>query len=47
MPDGGRKEPPMTKDPDEAIRLIQCGLDKLGHAPGTIDGQWVCEPPAR
>ena len=24
----------------EAIRLIQSGLDKLGHTPGTIDGRW-------
>ena len=30
----------MTTDPDEAIRLIQSGLDRLGHAPGSIDGQW-------
>ena len=30
----------MTTDPTEAIRLIQSGLDKLGHLPGTIDGQW-------
>ena len=30
----------MNTDPTEAIRLIQSGLDKLGHAPGTIDGQW-------
>ena len=29
----------MTTDPTEAIRLIQIGLDKLGHLPGTIDGQ--------
>ena len=30
----------MTTDPTEAIRLIQSGLDKLGHFPGIIDGQW-------
>ena len=30
----------MTTDRTEAIRLIQSGLDKLGHLPGTIDGQW-------
>ena len=30
----------MTTDPTAAIRLIQTGLDKLGHRPGTIDGQW-------
>ena len=30
----------MNTDPTETIRLIQSGLDKLGHAPGTIDGQW-------
>ncbi len=30
----------MTADPTEAIRLIQSGLDRLGHAPGAIDGQW-------
>ena len=30
----------MTKDQTDAIRLIQSGLDRLGHAPGTIDGQW-------
>ena len=29
----------MTTDPNEPIRLIQSGLDKLGHAPGAIDGQ--------
>ena len=30
----------MTPDPDDDIRLIQSGLDKLGHAPGSIDGRW-------
>ena len=30
----------MTTDPNEPIRLIQSGLDKLGHTPGAIDGQW-------
>ena len=30
----------MKTDPIEAIRLIQSGLDKLGHAPGAIDGLW-------
>ena len=30
----------MTTDQTDAIRLIQSGLDKLGHRPGTIDGQW-------
>ena len=30
----------MTTDPDDALRLIQSGLDRLGHAPGTIDGRW-------
>ena len=30
----------MTTDQTDAIRLIQSGLDKLGHAPGAIDGQW-------
>ncbi len=30
----------MTKEPTEAIRLIQSGLDKLGHSPGAVDGQW-------
>ena len=30
----------MTTDQIDAIRLIQSGLDKLGHSPGTIDGQW-------
>jgi uncharacterized protein (TIGR02594 family) len=30
----------MTTDPTDAIRLIQSGLDKLGHSPGTIDGRW-------
>ena len=30
----------MTTDPNEPIRLIQSGLDRLGHAPGTIDGRW-------
>ena len=30
----------MTTDPIDAIRLIQSSLDKLGHSPGTVDGQW-------
>ena len=30
----------MTTNPDDAIRLIQSGLDKFGHTPGTIDGRW-------
>ena len=30
----------MTTDHDEPIRLIQSGLDKLGHASGRIDGRW-------
>ena len=30
----------MTTDSDEAIRLIQNGLDRLGHRPGAIDGRW-------
>ena len=30
----------MTTDPTDAIRLIQNGLDKLGHTPGAIDGRW-------
>ena len=30
----------MTTDSTDAIRLIQNGLDSLGHAPGAIDGQW-------
>jgi uncharacterized protein (TIGR02594 family) len=30
----------MTTDSTEAIRLIQSGLDRLGHSPGTIDGLW-------
>jgi len=30
----------MTADSNDAIRLIQSGLDRLGHAPGAIDGQW-------
>ena len=30
----------MTINSDDAIRLIQSGLDRLGHAPGAIDGQW-------
>jgi uncharacterized protein (TIGR02594 family) len=30
----------MTTEQHEAIRLIQSGLDKLGHNPGTVDGQW-------
>jgi len=30
----------MNADPDDAIRLIQSGLDKLGHMPGAIDGRW-------
>jgi hypothetical protein len=30
----------MTKDSTDAIRLIQSGLDKLGHTPGAVDGRW-------
>ena len=30
----------MTTDQTDAIRMIQSGLDKLGHAPGAMDGQW-------
>ena len=30
----------MTTDSNDAIRLIQSGLDRLGHTPGAIDGQW-------
>ncbi len=30
----------MTTGSTVAIRLIQSGLDRLGHAPGAIDGQW-------
>ena len=30
----------MNPDPTEAIRLIQSGLEKLGHTPGAIDGHW-------
>ena len=30
----------MTTDPTEAIRLIQTGLDNLGHSPGVVDSQW-------
>ena len=30
----------MTTDQTDAIRLIQSGLDKLGHMPGSIDGKW-------
>ena len=30
----------MTTDQTDAIRMIQSGLDSLGHAPGAIDGQW-------
>ena len=30
----------MNSEPTEAIRLIQSGLDQLGHVPGAIDGQW-------
>ncbi len=30
----------MTTDQTDAIRLIQSGLDKLGHSPGAVDGQW-------
>ena len=30
----------MTTDQTNAIRLIQNGLDKLGHKLGNIDGQW-------
>ena len=30
----------MTPDTREPIRLIQIGLDALGHSPGGIDGVW-------
>jgi uncharacterized protein (TIGR02594 family) len=30
----------MPTDQSDAIRLIQSGLDKLGHSPGIIDGKW-------
>jgi uncharacterized protein (TIGR02594 family) len=30
----------MTTDQTDAIRLIQSGLDKLGHSPGAVDGLW-------
>ena len=30
----------MSTDQTDAIRLIQSGLDKLGHSPGSIDGKW-------
>ena len=31
----------MTSDPArEALRLIQCGLEGLGHGPGPLDGRW-------
>jgi uncharacterized protein (TIGR02594 family) len=30
----------MTSDTREPIRLIQSGLEMLGHSPGTIDGLW-------
>lgn len=30
----------MIPDNTEALRLIQTGLDHLGHAPGPIDGRW-------
>lgn len=30
----------MQTDSEDAIRLIQSGLDTLGHRPGTIDGRW-------
>ena len=36
----GRKSGPVTTDPDDAIRLIQSGLDILGHRPSAIDGRW-------
>lgn len=30
----------MTKEEDEPLRLIQRGLEQLGHSPGVIDGLW-------
>ena len=30
----------MSTDQTDAIRLIQSGLDILGHSPGAIDGKW-------
>lgn len=30
----------MTTDETDAVRLIQSGLDQLGHFPGAVDGQW-------
>jgi hypothetical protein len=29
----------MTTDQTDAIRLIQSGLDRLGHSSGVVDGQ--------
>ena len=30
----------MNTDTRDPLRLIQSGLDKLGHSPGAIDGLW-------
>ena len=39
-PTPGRKSRARTTNSDDAIRLIQSGLDRLGHTPGAIDGKW-------
>jgi len=36
----GKKRDPTTSDQTVAIRLIQNGLDRLGHAHGTVNGKW-------
>ena len=36
----GERSHSMTKDSRDGLRLIQTGLDQLGHSPGAIDGLW-------
>ena len=47
LPQLGRKSDPMTTDQTDAMRLIQSGLNRLGHSPGTA---WMangaCGPPS-
>lgn len=40
MPDEGPRSETVTTDTREPIRLIQNGLEKLGHSPGAMDGLW-------
>jgi peptidoglycan hydrolase-like protein with peptidoglycan-binding domain len=36
----GQRNHIMTSDTRDAVRLIQNGLEQLGHSPGPVDGLW-------